>query len=1127
MFSSLVGGKLVQRPRMNTVSALLPAMAALALAGCGHPTLFQLESPRATGVTFVNRVPESADFNFLNYISYYNGGGVAVGDVNHDGLPDLYFTSNAGTNRLYLNRGHFHFEDVTERAGVGDSVGWKTGVTMADVNGDGWVDIYVSAVDALTMHSRNVLYINNHDGTFTDRTREYGLDFSGYSTQALFFDYDGDGLLDMYLLNYSTYTAEGVSSHPLRERTDPKAGDRLYHNEGSHFVDVSEKAGIYGGVEGFGLGVVATDVNGDGCPDLYITNDFQENDFLYINQCNGTFKESIAHATAHTSRSSMGVDAADMNNDGRPDIFVADMLPDSEYLRKTTASSEEEQLFDLRLRAGYLPQYARNTLQLNRGQGRFSEIGYLAGIEATDWSWGPLFADLDNDGLKDIFLSSGIFRRPTDQDYITLVGTSVYNLEDARRSMGRHVTRAKLDLMRRMPQVPLPSHAFHNNGNLTFTDLAQQWGLARPGYGNGAVYVDLDNDGALDLAVNNVNAPASIYRNRARELKDPNAFLTLTLRGAGKNTAGIGAKIYATTGGVTQLLEQEPTRGFQSSVDPRPHFGLGHAARIDSLLVVWPDRRFQVLRNLPVNRFLTLSEQNASGRYVNPAPPADPLFEDVTDRVPIDWAHREDAFSDFEREPLIPHLLSTEGPALATADVNGDGLDDMYLGGARWQPGRLMLQQRDGSFRPADERVFAADSVSEDVAAAFFDADGDGHPDLYVVSGGTEFQPGDPALRDRLYLNDRHGHFRRAPAALPQFYDDGSCVVPGDFDGDGHIDLFVGGRAIPGHYGRPPRSHLLRNDGTGRFVDVTARLAPGLAEVGMVTSAAWVDYDGDGKLDLVVVGEWMPVRVFHQENGRFVDRTAGAGLAGSEGWWNTVSAIDINGDGRPDLVLGNLGLNSYLRASPNEPVRAYVADFGGNGMFEQILTFYRHGVSYPVLGRDELLRFFPALGGHYPTYASFGASRIEDIFPDTLLARAQVLEARTFASAVALNDGKGGFRLRPLPMEAQFAPIEAVLPGDFDGDGRTDLLVAGNFYGVPPIFGWYDASYGLLLRGRGDGTFQSVELEQSGFIVEGQARRLAPLRYAAGERLVIVARNDDGLQIFRPTARGRGHTASR
>ena len=1085
-------------------AALLPACRA---EPAGPAPLFELLSPNATGVTFANRLPDDSTFNILNYLYYYNGAGVAVGDVNNDGLPDLYFTSNLGSNRLYLNKGNYRFEDVTARAGVADSIGWKTGVTMADVNGDGFIDIYVSAVDYLTMHGRNVLYINNGDGTFTDRTKEYGLDHVGYATQALFFDYDGDGDLDMFLLNHSTHRERGRGSGG---GGNPRASDRLFRNDGGHFVDVSERAGVADTAGAFGMGVVASDLNGDGCPDLYVANDFQENDYLYINNCDGTFTESIAKATGHTSRFSMGVDAADVNNDGRPDLFVSDMLPEREDILKTTAIAESFSLFDLRLRAGYHPQYARNTLQLNRGAGKFSDVGYLAGVSASDWSWSPLLADLDNDGNKDLFITNGIYRRPNDLDYINYIGN-----ESIQASLARGITKENLALLEQMPSIPLPNYAFRNNGDLTFTSVAAAWGLAQPGFSNGAAYVDLNNSGALDLVVNNVDAPASIYRNHARTANGAH-FLTLALRGDGKNTGGIGARVTIVHGGKRQMLEEMPTRGFESSVDPRLHFGLGPSARVDSLTIVWPDRRYQTLTNVPADRIMTLSQADARGRYVYPRAAAAPAtFADVTRRVGIDFKHEENGFYDYNREPLMPHVLSTEGPALAVGDVNGDGLDDVYVGGAKWQPGRLYLQQRDGTFRVSEQPALRADSLAEDVDATFFDANGDGKLDLYVVSGGNEFWGEDDALQDRLYLNDGHGNFHRDREALPRMAESGSVVVPGDFDGDGHLDLFVGRRAVARGYGLTPRSYLLRNDGRGHFTDVTREMAPALVDAGMVTSATWLDYDGDGKLDLVVVGEWMPVRVFRQESGRFVDCTSAVGLSGTEGWWNTVSAVDVNGDGRKDLVLGNLGLNSYIHASAKEPARLYVGDFFETGTLKQILTSYQHGVSYPIAGRDELVRLMPQLRSKYPTYASFGASRIDEILPPSELAKAKVLEAHQFASAVAMNDGHGAFTLRPLPVEAQFAPIYASVAGDFDGDGHTDLLVAGNFFGVTPVLGRYDASFGLLLRGSGDGRFVAADMDATHLVIEGQVRHMALLRGAGGTTLIAVARNDETLEILK------------
>ena len=1092
-----------ERPATDTPKVETPAPPS-------GPPLFEKLSPSATGVAFSNDLPEATDFNILNYLYYYNGGGVAVGDVNGDGLPDLYFSSNVGPNRLYLNRGGFRFEDVTDKAGVSGPPGWKTGVTMADVNGDGKLDIYVSAVSYLTMHGRNMLYINNGDGTFTDRATQYGLAHVGYSTQAAFFDYDGDGDLDMFLLSHSTHTERAIGTATKRDVRNPRAGGRLFRNDGGHFTDVSAEAGIFGGIEGFGLGLVVSDLNQDGCPDVYVANDFQEQDFLYYNTCHRSFTESIATATGHTSRFSMGVDAADVNNDGRPDIVVGDMLPEREDILKSSSSSETYSLFNLRIRAGYHAQYARNTLQLNRGNGVFSEVGFLAGIDATDWTWSLLFADLDNDGLKDLYVTSGVFRRPNDLDYINYLGNQ--QVQDA---LANGVTEASMPLLKQMPTVPVANHAYRNDGDLHFTDMAKAWGLAQMGYSNGAAYVDLDNDGALDLVVNNYDAPASIYRNLSRQ-RSGNAWLMVTLNGAGKNTAGIGTKVYAVQKGIRQFLEQSPTRGFQSSMDQRLHFGLGRDSLIDSLIVIWPDRRFQVLTNVAANRQLTVSQRDARGTWNYAAQHAmTTLLVDATDSIRVNYTHVENDFNDMDREPLMPHLLSTEGPALAVGDVNGDGLDDIYAGGAKWQPGRMLLQQKDGSFIASDSAMFAADSIREDVDAVFFDANGDGHPDLFVVSGGNEFWGSMEQLGNRLYMNDGTGHFSKAATPLPAVFENGSCVVPGDFNGDGRVDLFVGSRVVAKQYGLSPKSHLLQNDGKGHFTDVTESLAPALLAAGMVTSAVWLDYDHDGKLDLIVVGEWMPVTVFHQESGHFVDRTREAGLAGTEGWWNTINAADLNGDGRADLVLGNLGLNSYLTASPAQPARMYVYDFFGNGTLKQIITFYKHGVSYPLANRDEMMKVMPQLKVKFPTYKSFGASRIEDILLPDELAKATVLTVHTFASSIALAGADGRFTLAPLPREAQFSPVYGTIVRDFDGDGKADILLGGNFLGAPPMLGRSDASYGLLLHGAGNGTFTAVDMTQSGVMIRGEVRHMQPIRRADGRTTVVVARNNDRLAFLR------------
>ncbi len=1073
------------------------------------PRAFELLPAARTGITFENRLPESPEFSILNYLYYYNGGGVAVGDVDGDGKPDVYVSSNLDGNKLYRNRGDFRFEDITDKAGVSGPPGWKTGVSMADVNGDGALDIYVSAVNYLTMHGRNALYVNNGTGVFTDSTDAYGLAFSGFSTQALFFDYDRDGDLDLYLLNHSAHTERQIGVAARRDVRHPTAGDRLYRNDGARFTDVSAAAGIFGGVEGYGLGVVASDVNSDGCMDLYVANDFQENDFLYLNDCRGHFTEVGTSSFSHTTRFSMGADAADMNDDGRPDLMTVDMLPEQESIFKTSASYEGWNLFEMRLRAGYSVQYPRNALQLNRGDGSFAEIGLLAGVAASDWSWGPLFADLDNDGRKDLFITNGIYRRPNDLDYINYIGN-----EAAQAALARGVTPAEnQELLKRMPQIPLPNHAYRNEGGLRFTNMAEAWGLGDKGFSNGSVYADLDDDGALDLVVNRINAPLAVYRSRMRELPNAGHYLQVKLVGNTRNTDGIGTKVIAVTGTHRQLLEQQPVRGFQSSVDRRLHFGFGTQTTADSLIVVWPDARYQVMTAVALDRAITVHQDSATGTWQYPRA-AVPTLRDEAPLLRAARVHVENDFLDYNREPLMPHVVSAEGPALAVGDVNGDGLDDLYVGGAKWQRGSLLVQQPNGQFRESSVATFAADSVAEDVDALFFDADNDRDLDLYVVSAGNEFWREFDALDDRLYLNDGRGTFTRSTTALPAgFRENGSVVTAGDFDGDGDQDLFVGTRVVAREYGRTPQSHLLQNDGSGRFTDVTDVMAKGLSEAGLVTDAKWLDVDGDKALDLVVVGEWMPVRVWYNAKGRLEERAAVSGFVGTEGWWNSVTVADLNHDGAPDLVLGNVGQNTLLKASAKEPVQMYVHDFTGTGSTKQIITRYVGGTSYPLAGRDELVKLMPAIRAKYPSFASFGASRLEDIFDVAEIAKAARREAHCFESAVAMNDGRGHFTMTALPVEAQFSIVFASVVFDANGDSHPDILLAGNQYGVPPVLGRYDASRGTLMLGDGRGGFRAADPSLA-FPLDGQIRGLAFVARGTKSPLLAVARNSATLQLL-------------
>jgi len=856
-----------------------------------------------------------------------------------------------------------------------------------------------------------------------------------------------------------------------------------------------------------------------------VSNDFFERDYLYINNHDGTFTESLEHAMPYSSYFSMGLDVADIDNDGWPDIYTTDMLPDDEARLKTTSTFDSWNVYQAKVRTGYGHQFMRNMLQHNNGDAAmhpghvptFSDIGQMAGVSRTDWSWSALIADLDLDGNKDIFVTNGLLRDVTSQDYIAFLGNA-RTMETARAAGAGKVDFMKL--INAMTSTKLADFAFRNHGDWSFSNEEKAWGLDTPSFSSGAAYGDLDGDGAPDLVVNNVNDPVFIYRNNARTLEKDNHYLQVKLDGEGKNPFAVGARV-TLYGGTEQFVQElEPTRGFQSSVDYVLTFGVGPCLTIDSLKVEWPDGRESRLKGLETNKRVVIRQAEAAAGNREPGTgnrtlaSRSTLLEEVTDLSGISWTHKENQFSDFDRERLMPRMVSTEGPALAVGDVNGDGLDDIYFGGAKGQPGALYIQQPDGRFAPSNTALFAADSGSEDVAAVFFDANGDKHPDLYVVSGGNEFSELASALQDRLYLNDGHGQFHKAEGSLPIDGISGSHVVAEDYDGDGDIDLFVGGRVVPWKYGANPQSMLLQNDGRGHFTDVTARLAPELARVGMVTDAVWRDVDGDGRKDLIVVGEWMPITIFHNAGGGRLTPVKTSGLEHSAGWWNRIVAGDFTGDGRVDFIVGNAGLNSRCHASAAEPVTMYVKDFGRTGYVEQLVSCYNHGVSYPLALRDELLTTIPTLRSRYPTYKSYATQTVADMFPKAELADAIFKSAETFATTLVRNDGGGKFTLVPLPREAQLAPVYGIFPHDVDGDGVTDLLIGGNLDEVTPAIGAMHASYGLVLKGDGRGTFKPMPATKSGFFVPGQTRDIQRVRTRNGA-LYIVARNNDRPLVFR------------
>ena len=1073
--------------------------------------LFTLLASSYSGVNFANRLTETRDFNVFTYRNFYNGGGVAIGDLSGDSLPEIVLTSNEGGPRLYLNLGHFRFRDITKEAGIEEHGRWTTGVTLADVNGDGRLDIYVCHAGLKPGALRaNTLYINQGmtDGIprFKEMAAQYGLADTGYSTQAAFFDYDGDGDLDMFLIRNSPRPVGTIAVKNERNQRDPLGGHELYRNDGGHFVNVSEQAGIYGPTIGFGLGIAVGDVNRDGRPDVYVANDFFERDYLYLNNGNGTFREVLENALPVSSYFSMGVDIADVDNDGWPDIYTSDMLPEDDYRLKTTQSFEPWTLYDAKAREGFDHQLMHNMLQHNNGNGTFSDLAWQAGVARTDWSWAALIADFDLDGNKDIFVANGLAKDVTSQDYIAFLSN------DQTLLAATHGGKERVDftsLINAMTSTKLPEYAFRNNGDLTFTKVSSVWGLDRPSFSNGAAYGDLDGDGAPDLVVNNVNDEAFVYRNNARAQLPANRFLQLNLVGDSANRFAVGARVTLKSKTTQFMQEEEPTRGFQSSVDYTLTFGVGKIDTLESVTVDWPNGRTSVMSHVGTNQRLTVRESD--GLFQPPIrPSAHPLlFTDVTSQVGLDFSHQENDFVDFDREPLMPKMVSREGPFVTVGDVNGDGLDDFFIGGAKGQPSALYVQRPNGTFVATNQRLFAADSISEDLGAAFFDANGDRNLDLYVVTGGSEFSDLAPALEDRLYLGDGHGHFTKTTDRLPPLATSGSRVaVSNDY-------VFVGGRVVPGRYGINPPSTLLKNDGRGggHFTDETARVAPELARVGMVTDALWVDVDHDGRLDLVVVGEWMPITVF-RNTGTKLERLPVRGLEHTSGWWNRIITADFNGDGRPDFVVGNLGLNSRLHASTTEPARMYVKDFDRSGFPEQMLTLYENGKSVPLALRDELTNALPYLKPRYPKYSDYAGQTLEQVF-DSGLNNAVVKQAETFATAVALSNRDGSYTLVALPSAAQIAPVYGILAGDFDHDGNTDLLLAGNFSGVQPEIGSMMASYGLILRGNGRGGFTLLHADQSGFVVPGESRDIQRLRTRRGD-LYIVARNNDRPLFFRP-----------
>ena len=1082
--------------------ALLPFL----FLSCNKPkTQFISLASSDTHINFANNLEKKNKFSILYYLYYYNGGGVSIGDINNDGLPDIYFTANSkGNNKLYLNKGNFQFEDITDKAGVKGISDWCTGSTMADVNGDGFLDIYVSTVsNKYGLKGHNELYINNGNGTFTERSAQYGLNTSCFTTQAVFFDYDHDGDLDCFILNQSHHPHANIVDTSNRNKYDSSSGDRLYRNDlntTGKFTDVSAQSGIYQSNLGYGLGIAVGDINNDGWDDMYIGNDFHENDYYYINQKNGTFKEDGANHFRHYSRFSMGNDIADYNNDGQLDVVTVDMLPADEKTLKTYGSDENPDIYKVKLELnGYQNQYSKNCLQRNNGNGvSFSETSLMSGVAATDWSWCPLFADFDNDGNKDLFISSGIVKRPVDLDYIRFVS-------DLEVKKGMNQTDKYDDIaIDAMPDGSSHPFLFKGDGKFKFKDVSDEWGTGKmKGYFNGAAYADLNNDGNLDLVINQLNGPAVILKNTA-ERKN---YTSLSFRGDSVNTFGIACKAYLFQKGKLQYQQLMLTRGFESSSDTRLHFGLNADSLIDSILVVWPDQKYQSLKNIKANTQLIINKKDAGSTFIyeNYFKPAPSYLTDITNLVSIKWKHAENDFVDVNMQYLIPHAQSTRGPKIAVGDINKDGLDDMYACGAKGQPGNLMLQHADGSFTSIDTALFNKDAGCEDVDAVFFDANNDGYPDLYVVSGGNEYQDGNPLLADRLYINDGKGNFSLSVNALPKILTNKSCITVADVDKDGDLDIFIGGLANARAYGLPQSSYLLLNDGKGNFTQAPASDIA-LNNIGIVTAASFADLNNDGWPDLVVTGEWMPMKIYMNQKGKFTSKDVPL----STGLWQSILTTDVNGDGFIDILSGNWGHNSKLYAGKTGPLKLYVKDFDNNGSIEQIMAYTIDGKEYPFLPKDELERELPVLKKAYLTYGEVAGKTVQYMFYD-LFKNYTELKAETLSSSCFINDGKGNFTQTILPDELQLAPIMSF--AGLVNDKIKRYVAAGNFYGVIPYEGRYDALFPTLF---------SYDKKLPGFneqanlpAITGEVRDMKWLNWMDGNKLLVVARNNKELIFLR------------